>query len=175
MKSLQSVPSTARLPVLLLFLLSLQAASAFYDPGLQRWINRDPIGESGGINLYISESNDPMDRFDPFGEADAPKDQPPVTSPPGFGEKLFKPGTDNCLCYALDRPGGELQPDKGFGNKNAKNCTDLLSQIKKNYQGGDVPKGGTCPPALIKSRCFPMEIAAATMSSGRIRMVVGRK
>jgi RHS repeat-associated protein len=24
----------------------------FYDPNLQRWINRDPIGEVGGINLY---------------------------------------------------------------------------------------------------------------------------
>jgi RHS repeat-associated protein len=24
----------------------------FYDPNLQRWINRDPIGENGGVNLY---------------------------------------------------------------------------------------------------------------------------
>lgn len=23
-----------------------------YDPNLQRWIQRDPIGERGGINLY---------------------------------------------------------------------------------------------------------------------------
>jgi len=154
MKTLQSAPSITWLPALLLFFLSFQAASAFYDPGLQRWINRDPIGESGGINLYISESNDPLDRFDPFGEADAPKDQPPVTSPPGFGEKPFKPGTDNCLCYALDRPGGELQPDGGFGNKNAKKCADLVAQIKKNYKGGDVPKGGNCPPGSHKVAVF---------------------
>src|SRR5262249_59422 len=24
----------------------------FYDPSLQRWLNRDPISESGGLNLY---------------------------------------------------------------------------------------------------------------------------
>src|SRR5262252_10346870 len=24
----------------------------FYDPGLQRWVNRDPIAEAGGLNLY---------------------------------------------------------------------------------------------------------------------------
>ncbi len=24
----------------------------FYDPYLQRWPNRDPIGEKGGLNLY---------------------------------------------------------------------------------------------------------------------------
>src|SRR5439155_23490805 len=25
----------------------------FYDPNLQRWPNRDPIAEQGGINLYV--------------------------------------------------------------------------------------------------------------------------
>ncbi len=120
-------------------------AHAYYDPGEQRWLNRDPLGELGGLNLYGFDSNDPLDRFDAFGEADAPRDQPPVTSPPIFGEKPYKPGKDNCLCYGLDRPGGELQPDGGSGAKNGKNCKDLLAQIKKHYGGADVPKGGTCP------------------------------
>lgn len=40
----------------------------FYDPYLQRWINRDPIGEDGGINLYDYVENDPVDAYDPFGE-----------------------------------------------------------------------------------------------------------
>ena len=31
----------------LLFLLSVQCASAFYDPSLQRWMNRDPINDVG--------------------------------------------------------------------------------------------------------------------------------
>ena len=39
----------------------------FYDPSLQRWINQDPIGEAGGINLYGFVGNDPVNRIDPLG------------------------------------------------------------------------------------------------------------
>lgn len=38
-----------------------------YDPNLQRWINQDPIGEAGGINLYGFVGNDPANYIDPFG------------------------------------------------------------------------------------------------------------
>ena len=39
----------------------------FYDPRLQRWINRDPAGERGGINLYAMVANDPLRYVDPLG------------------------------------------------------------------------------------------------------------
>jgi RHS repeat-associated protein len=39
----------------------------FYDPTLQRWLNRDPIFEAGGINLYGFVRNQPTRRIDPFG------------------------------------------------------------------------------------------------------------
>ena len=39
----------------------------FYDPILQRWPNRDPIGERGGINLYGHVGNDPVNWIDPDG------------------------------------------------------------------------------------------------------------
>jgi len=39
----------------------------FYDPIVQRWINRDPINERGGINLYGFVGNDPINEIDPFG------------------------------------------------------------------------------------------------------------
>ena len=29
----------------------------FNDPSLQRWLNRDPIGEAGGMNLYSFSLN----------------------------------------------------------------------------------------------------------------------
>jgi RHS repeat-associated protein len=51
----------------------------FYEPGLQRWINRDPIGELGGRNLYRVVRNSPMNRFDPWGHS------PPHAS---IGEKI---------------------------------------------------------------------------------------
>ena len=39
----------------------------WYAPNLQRWVNRDPIGEWGGINLYRVSNNSPLDQTDPFG------------------------------------------------------------------------------------------------------------
>jgi RHS repeat-associated protein len=39
----------------------------FYDPSSQRWLNRDPIGENGGLNLYDFVSNDPLRYIDILG------------------------------------------------------------------------------------------------------------
>jgi RHS repeat-associated protein len=41
----------------------------FYDPNLQRWLNRDPFGEYGGLNLYGYVYNDPLGMLDPYGLA----------------------------------------------------------------------------------------------------------
>lgn len=63
------------------FLLTPPAATAMYDPGLQRWINRDPIAERGfyfGVRPefeylhgwvldYPFASNDPTTFYDPLG------------------------------------------------------------------------------------------------------------
>jgi RHS repeat-associated protein len=47
----------------------------FYDPGLQRWLNRDPIGGPGGFNLYTIVRNDPVLFFDYLG----------LVAPGGYG------------------------------------------------------------------------------------------
>lgn len=39
----------------------------FYSPELMRWINRDPIEEEGGENLYAFCENSPLQKFDIFG------------------------------------------------------------------------------------------------------------
>jgi len=39
----------------------------YYDPSLQRWPNRDLIGEWGGINIYAFVMNRPSNSIDPFG------------------------------------------------------------------------------------------------------------
>ena len=66
---------------LFLFLWTAQTASAFYSPNLQRWVNRDPIGERGfeltrrassrkhsdGTGSYVFIENDPVNRLDPWG------------------------------------------------------------------------------------------------------------
>ncbi|MGA2662960.1 MAG: RHS repeat-associated core domain-containing protein, partial [Verrucomicrobiota bacterium] len=40
-----------------------------YDPSIQRWTSRDPIGEAGGVDLYGFVGNSPLNRIDPFGLA----------------------------------------------------------------------------------------------------------
>jgi RHS repeat-associated protein len=85
----------------------------FYDPNLQRWLNRDPIAEQGWVlcgqrrygkysklllrkvapNLYEFVKNDPITRIDPYGDeildygpgatCRSPLDPPPSPCPPG--------------------------------------------------------------------------------------------
>ncbi|MFA6294713.1 MAG: RHS repeat-associated core domain-containing protein, partial [Victivallales bacterium] len=39
----------------------------YYDPATCRWLNRDPLGESGGLNLYAYCNNDPVNGMDYLG------------------------------------------------------------------------------------------------------------
>jgi len=41
----------------------------FYDPSLQRFLNQDPAGENGGIDIYQFNRNNPIDYIDPTGRA----------------------------------------------------------------------------------------------------------
>ena len=71
----------------------------FYDPNLQRWLNRDPLGEEGGINLYQFVFNEPTSLFDTDGRE-------PTTVPNSGGH-------GNCLSYVLregDNKDGGIQP-----------------------------------------------------------------
>jgi RHS repeat-associated protein len=45
-----------------------------YDPGLGRWLSRDPIGEDGGLNLYAYVGNEPVNFSDPSGLSKNPFD-----------------------------------------------------------------------------------------------------
>jgi len=47
----------------------------FYDPNLQRWINRDPIQEYSGVNLYTFVYNNPLTWVDLFGLAEYSRGQ----------------------------------------------------------------------------------------------------
>jgi hypothetical protein len=57
--------------VILLGLLEVQDALAFYNPQTGRWLNRDPIGEKGGRNLYAHTRNRPTISWDRLGHSDA--------------------------------------------------------------------------------------------------------
>jgi RHS repeat-associated protein len=60
-----------------------------YDPNTGKWINRDPIAENGGVNLYAYCGNDPIAENDPVGlnpktvnTAPLPSSAPPSPSQP---------------------------------------------------------------------------------------------
>ncbi|HEV2327698.1 MAG TPA: RHS repeat-associated core domain-containing protein [Verrucomicrobiae bacterium] len=61
-----------------------------YEPNFQRWMNQDPIQESGGLNLYAYTQNSPANLIDPLGLfAPAPVAPPPAVAPavgPAVGE-----------------------------------------------------------------------------------------
>ena len=44
----------------------------YYDPALQRFISKDPIGFRGGINFYTYVDNNPLKWTDPWGLANCP-------------------------------------------------------------------------------------------------------
>jgi RHS repeat-associated protein len=51
----------------------------FFDPNLQRWVNRDPLGERGGFNVYEFLENNPVVTIDFLGLA------------PGYGNPVSGP------------------------------------------------------------------------------------
>jgi RHS repeat-associated protein len=86
----------------------------FYEPNLQRWINRDPIEEAGGINLFRFVGNSPVNYVDPKGldgssEADANLvlsimdvinalvNPPPPSPPPGLMDPIYQPDEPSSL------------------------------------------------------------------------------
>jgi hypothetical protein len=97
--------------VIALVVLLRANALAFYDPTVGRWINRDPIEEAGGINLYGFVGNSPLNESDPMGHAFredgcgiggfTSKDGPL----PGFGEVTAKVVTSEGVFLASMIPG----------------------------------------------------------------------
>lgn len=95
--------------LLLILLLPLQPALAYYDPGLQRWINRDPYGEIGGRNLYVACGNNCVRFVDAFGDSQAAFPGPTPVTPP-------RPPS---LPPAIPPPGPIFPREPSSGDKNS--------------------------------------------------------
>jgi len=67
MKTRMNLAGLVLVLALLALLSSSHKASAYYDPGVQRWVSRDPDQERGGLNLYCFVLNNPIAGFDPLG------------------------------------------------------------------------------------------------------------
>jgi RHS repeat-associated protein len=63
----------------------------YFDPATGRWMNRDPIGEKGGSNIYKILYNNTIDKFDVLGMFEYPP------SYPGYDPEPPKPPTETDL------------------------------------------------------------------------------
>jgi len=80
----------------------------FYDPNLQRWLNRDPIGELGGVNLYSFAVNRPTRFMDRWGLTGCGTGWGGIMWPPTQGPGL--PSRGNCWRFACGNPEGPKDP-----------------------------------------------------------------
>jgi len=117
MKKLIKVLSNC-LPLFLL-LSSAISTSAFYDPQAQRWINRDPVEEAGGVNLHSYVGNDPTDRGDTLGLYDGNFNRPAETVTFNTAPLVLFPGGQDFGPVPVGQseadynPGPRLEPDEG--------------------------------------------------------------
>lgn len=91
-----------------------------YDANLERWISRDPIGESDDIKLYSYAVNGPINGWDPLGL-----------------DKLPYPGRPGCFCHTsssdLTKSLNKLWADVAGNNKG-----EYVSLVKRMADLNDV-------------------------------------
>ena len=79
----------------------------YYSPSMGRWLSRDPVGEMGGLNLYLHSRNNPIMLIDPLGKSvwDIIQIIPGlgtlynlIVSPTGSHDSDYTINIDACLC-----------------------------------------------------------------------------
>jgi len=106
----------------------------YYDPSSQRWSNRDPLQELGGINLYRAFNNDSGSYVDPWGLADAVLNTNVMNQI--ASNALFHVGATN---FAFYNPYGYYIPGLYFGQGNKCN---LFGAVMARGGGASVPNIG---------------------------------
>ena len=116
----------------------------YYDPQTGRWPSRDPIEESGGVNLYGFVGNDGVNGIDRLGlalyafdgTANVPTDNTNVwlMNRAYQGSAFYEPGIGNADQYSIFTR--LIRQATGWGLTAKKNA--MLRNLKKQIEEGDI-------------------------------------
>ena len=136
----------------------------FYDPNLQRWPNRDPIGEEGGINLYEFVKDDPIDILDFLGrDCSDPCGQAKAGGlDKGAGGGVICCGGKKYACNWFKSSGSKgdqilskciVEHEKQhFDDVDCGDCKD--SPSRPPFKPGRDPKAGECAAYKVEMNCL---------------------
>ncbi len=115
----------------------------YYSPRFARWINRDPIGEQGGINLYAMVGNNAVNKWDKLGF--------------GPGDCCIHCGGDHDEMDCPDINGTRVPGDSGetgwFDTKKP-NPEVPKTRLEGNSNQASLYGTGVDPSALIAKKLF---------------------
>jgi RHS repeat-associated protein len=109
----------------------------FYEPSTGRWLNRDPIEEEGGLNLYVYVGNNPNSFIDPLGLSGEPQALNALNQ---ANQALASANADfdialknyNAATSAVDK--GRCSIAFSMAQKNIEAAREALRQAQLNYQ-----------------------------------------
>ena len=112
-----------------------------YDQTSGRWLQEDPIGIAGGLNLYQYNGNDPVSNTDPFGLCDDPDDpkckKPVVAVGASVSSVAGKGGgaAAGVILYSGEGPGVYFRSEKSAGAGTSAGPEGLVSENMDAFKG----------------------------------------
>jgi RHS repeat-associated protein len=109
----------------------------FYNPSTGRWLNRDPLGELGGKNLYAFCINSPIDTIDPDGLdwlQDAANYSAGIADSLTFG--LTGKAREGLIWMLFDEEGGGI--NTGSGAYTAGEVTEVTVEVAVTLGGASL-------------------------------------
>jgi len=158
----------------------------FYSAGLGRFINRDPIREAGGLNVYAFTGNDPINSGDAWGLDDG---NPEIEAKIAKGEELTPAESmeesqiSPTIGLSLPESGGPIgEPSggggggeslvsiiEGAGNSILQEAQGLLEPADESGAAEAAPQGDPCDTPTRpynRARDYPNSPSAANRRAG---------